>query len=139
MPPSTAASSPTCCSTRPTSSASTRAAQAARATRRQRDPALAASDLRNGYVTPEQAASVYGLDAAAIEQRAVAGVGLPSQEGAPSLSYGPSTLPQENFRGTRLFISVHRPDCTSESGVVDEQSGCSIPLIRCSFPLINPP
>ena len=35
---------------------------------RQRDPALAASDLRNGYVTPEQAAGVYGLDATAIEQ-----------------------------------------------------------------------
>ena len=35
---------------------------------RKRDPALAASDLRNGYVTPEQAASVYGLDTSAIEQ-----------------------------------------------------------------------
>ena len=35
---------------------------------KQRDPALAASDLRNGYVTPEQAASVYGLDASTIEQ-----------------------------------------------------------------------
>ena len=35
---------------------------------RERDPALAASDLRNGYVTPEQSASVYGLDASTIEQ-----------------------------------------------------------------------
>ena len=35
---------------------------------KQRDAALAASDLRNGYVTPEQAASVYGLDVSTIEQ-----------------------------------------------------------------------
>ena len=35
---------------------------------KERDAALAASDLRNGYVTPEQSASVYGLDASAIEQ-----------------------------------------------------------------------
>ena len=30
---------------------------------KQRDPALAPSDLRNRYVTPEESAIVYGLDA----------------------------------------------------------------------------